>query len=48
MNAGTVAPVVSEITKGRETSRKHESSNSPDGLNYHTSWAYTQEVKMNH
>ena len=32
-------------SRGHETSRKHASSQSSDGLNYNTSLAYAREVK---
>ena len=34
-------------SKSHETSRTHESNQSPNGLDYDTSLAYAQEVKSN-
>ena len=33
-------------SRGHDTSKKYESGNSADGLDYYTSLAYAREVKM--
>ena len=37
---------ISSYSRGHERLRKHKSRESPDGLDYNTSLAYTREVKI--